>query len=105
MDLSQIQSISKALADETRLRIFEAISTRKEMNCGEIVSIHGVTPATVSHHLKVLQDARLIETRREGLFVYSRSTPSVIDAYTRALATMVKPKRTVKPKRAKGQRR
>jgi len=99
MDLSQIQSISKALADETRLRIFEAISTRKEMNCGEIVSIHGVTPATVSHHLKVLQDAGLIETRREGLFVYSRSTPSVIDAYTRALATMVK------PKRAKGQRR
>lgn len=108
MDLSQIQSISKALADETRLRIFEAISTRKEMNCGEIVSIHGVTPATVSHHLKVLQDAGLIESRREGLFVYSRSTSSVIDAYTRALATMVKPKRTVKPKRAKrtkGQRR
>jgi ArsR family transcriptional regulator, arsenate/arsenite/antimonite-responsive transcriptional repressor len=104
MDLSQIQSISKALADETRLRIFEAISTRKEMNCGEIVSIHGVTPATVSHHLKVLQDAGLIETRREGLFVYSRSTSGVIGAYTRALATMVKPKRAVKPKRTKGQR-
>jgi ArsR family transcriptional regulator len=99
MDLSQIQSISKALADETRLRIFEAISTRKEMNCGEIVSIHGVTPATVSHHLKVLQDAGLIESRRDGLFVYSRSMPDVIGAYTRALATMVKPKRT------KGQRR
>lgn len=85
MNHSHIQKISKALADETRLRIFEAISARAEMNCGEIVSMRGVTPATVSHHLKVLQDAGLINSRRDGLFVYSRAVPSVIEAYTRAL--------------------
>ncbi len=45
MDRSQIEKISKALADETRLRIFEAISACKHMNCGEIVSMRGVTPA------------------------------------------------------------
>jgi ArsR family transcriptional regulator len=92
MDRSQIQKISKALADATRLRIFEAISARKEMNCGEIVSMRGVTPATVSHHLKILQEAGLIDSRREGQFVYSRSVPGVIDAYTRALARIVNPK-------------
>jgi ArsR family transcriptional regulator len=92
MDRSQIQQISKALADETRLRIFEAISARKEMNCGEIVCLQGVTPATVSHHLKVLQEAGLIETRRDGLFVYSRSVPSAMEAYTQALAKIVRPK-------------
>jgi len=89
MDHSQIQQISRALADETRLRIFEAISARKEMNCGEIVSLRGVTPATVSHHLKVLQEAGLIETRRKGLFVYSCSVPGMIEAYTDALAKIV----------------
>jgi ArsR family transcriptional regulator, arsenate/arsenite/antimonite-responsive transcriptional repressor len=92
MDHAQIQKISKALADETRLRIFEAISAKKEVSCGDLVSMRGVTPATVSHHLKVLQEAGLIESRREGLFVYSSSMPRVIQQYTRALARMLKPK-------------
>jgi ArsR family transcriptional regulator len=90
MDHSQIQQISKALADETRLRIFEAISAKEETNCGELVSMRNVTPATVSHHLKVLQEAGLIESRREGLFVYSRGVPGVIEAYSRALTRMIR---------------
>jgi len=44
MDRAHIERISKALADETRLLIFEAISKSDEMNCGEIVSLRGVTP-------------------------------------------------------------
>jgi len=92
MDRSQIQKISKAMADATRLRIFEAISARKEMNCGEIVSMRGVTPATVSHHLRILQEAGLIDSRREGQFVYSCTVPGVIDGYTRALARIVNQK-------------
>jgi ArsR family transcriptional regulator len=85
MDRSRIEKISKALADETRLRIFEAISKSGHMNCGEIVSMRGVTPATVSHHLKVLSEAALIACRREGQFVYSQAVPETIKAYTRAL--------------------
>src|ERR1700758_3860685 len=54
----------QALADETRLRIFEAISVTSHMNCGEIVSMRGRTPATVSHHLRILSDAGLIACRR-----------------------------------------
>src|SRR6202011_2716982 len=86
MDRSEIEKISKALADQTRLRIFEAISASKQMNCGEIVSMRGVPPATVSHHLKILSEARLIACRREGQFVYSETVPETIAAYTRALA-------------------
>lgn len=80
-----MEKISKALGDQTRLRIFEAIAKREVMNCGEIVAMRGVTPATVSHHLKVLSDAGLIESRREGQFVYSRAVPETITEYTRAL--------------------
>ena len=86
MKRSEVKKISKALADETRLRIFEAISASGHMNCGEIVSMRGVTPATVSHHLKILREARLIACRRQGQFVYSRTVPETIAAYARALA-------------------
>lgn len=88
MDRKSIERISKALGDETRLLIFEAIYRRGTMNCGEIVSLRDVTPATVSHHLRILADARLIECRREGQFVYSRTNPKVIEEYVKALATL-----------------
>ena len=96
MDRSQIEKISKALADATRLRIFEAISANKKMNCGEIVSMRGVTPATVSHHLKILSEAELIACRREGQFVYSQAVPETIAAYTRALAKMTRGKKAAR---------
>ena len=96
MDRSEVEKISKALADQTRLRIFEAISSSNHMTCGEIVSMRGVTPATVSHHLKILSEAGLIACRREGQFVYSESVPEAIAAYTRALATIVGGKKTTR---------
>jgi len=85
MERARIEKISKALADATRLKIFEAISA-KEMVCGELVALRGVTPATVSHHLKILADAGLIKCRRQGQFVHNRAIPQTIAEYSRALA-------------------
>ena len=93
MDRTEIEKISKALADRTRLRIFEAISATKQMNCGEIVSMRGVTPATVSHHLKILSEAGLIACCREGQFVYSRTVLHTIAAYAQALAKIARGKK------------
>ena len=90
MKRPQVGKISKALADATRLRIFEAISRGGKMNCGEIVSMRGVTPATVSHHLKILSDAGLIDCRRQGQFVYSHAVPETIAAYTQALGKIAR---------------
>ena len=90
MNRPEIEKISKALADQTRLRIFEAISASKNMTCGEIVSMRGVTPATVSHHLKILSEAGLISCRREGQFVYSQAVPETIAAFTRALVKITR---------------
>jgi DNA-binding transcriptional ArsR family regulator len=96
MNRALVEKISKALADETRLRIFEAISARGQMNCGEIVLMRGVTPATVSHHLKILNEAGLVVCRREGQFVYSEAVPGTIEAYSRALAKIAGGKKTAR---------
>jgi ArsR family transcriptional regulator len=97
MDRSAVEKISKALADETRLRIFEAISAARSVNCGEIVStMRGVTPATVSHHLKILSEAGLIACRRQGQFVYSQAVPETITAYVRALAKIARSRKLVR---------
>src|SRR6266568_5186603 len=97
MDRSQIEKVSKALGDETRLRIFEAISRSKQMNCGKIVSMRGVTPATVSHHLKILSEAGLITCRRNGQFVYSEAVPETIEKFARALEKMARSKKSRSP--------
>src|SRR5207248_6527198 len=86
MNRSQIEKISKALADGTRLRIFEAISHSGHMNFGEISSMRGVTPSTVSHHLKILSEARLIICRRNRQFVFSKTLLETIEEFALALA-------------------
>ncbi len=95
MDSAQIEKISKALADQTRFRIFEAIAAREEMNCGEVGALQGVTPGTVSHHLKILAEAGLIECRRDGQFIHNRIIRRTLREYTRALTRLASRRRPV----------
>ncbi|MGA7623687.1 MAG: helix-turn-helix domain-containing protein [Candidatus Acidiferrales bacterium] len=90
MDHVDIEKISKALSDQTRLMIFEAIAGKGCMNCGEIASLQGVTPATVSHHLKTLAEAGLIECRRDRQFVHCVAIPAMLEEYTQALREIVR---------------
>jgi ArsR family transcriptional regulator, arsenate/arsenite/antimonite-responsive transcriptional repressor len=90
MERAQVEKISKALADATRLMIFEAISAKDHVNCSELVAMRGVTPATVSHHLKVLNEAGLVECKREGQFVCSRVVPDAIDDFARTLTRIAR---------------
>jgi ArsR family transcriptional regulator len=98
MERARIEKISKALADATRLMIFESISVNKEMICGDLVALRGVTPATVSHHLKILADAGLIECTRKGQCVHNRVVPETIAEYSQALARMARGKNSGTPK-------
>ena len=90
MDTSEVAKISKALADPTRLQIYEQIAAHPEMYCGEIIERHELSPGTVSHHLKILLEANLIECRREGQFVYNRAIPETMRDYTQALTRLMK---------------
>ena len=95
MDRKRAEKVSKALADTTRLSILEAMYARKEMICAEIARLAGITPATVSHHLKVFADACLIECQRKGPFVHSCAAAGrTIDQYMQFLARVTQRKQS-----------
>jgi len=88
MNTDQLAKIAHALSDPTRLRIFEEIAAEKEMNCSEIICQHDLAPGTVSHHLKTLSEAGLIESRRDGQFIYNRVIPETLKQYAEKLGHM-----------------
>src|SRR6266576_4321037 len=86
MDPNQFQRIAKALADPRRFEIFEEMAaSADELACGRIVERFPVTQATVSHHLKELTDAGLIEIRPEGQFRYCKARVDVLSDYIKEL--------------------
>jgi ArsR family transcriptional regulator, arsenate/arsenite/antimonite-responsive transcriptional repressor len=85
MDIEQLTKISKALADPTRLRIYESIAMGDTIACGDLVEEIGIAPGTVSHHLKILAEAHLIVSRRDGQFIFQRTIPETMKRYTKAL--------------------
>lgn len=91
MDTAEVTKISKALADPTRLQIYEEIAAHPDMYCGEIIQKYELSPGTVSHHLKILLEAGLIECRREGQFVHNRALTDRMREYTLALTKLARP--------------
>jgi ArsR family transcriptional regulator len=69
--------ILKALSDMNRLRIVAALSRYDELCACQITEVLQVTGATASRHLSVLQHASLLESRKEGRWVYYRLAPPV----------------------------
>ena len=81
MDAEQFQRIAKALADPRRFEILEHIAKQSEVGCQRLCGCFPVRQATISHHLKELASAGLVESRRDGQFVYYRTRPAVLEAY------------------------
>lgn len=61
----------KALADPNRFEIFRLIAAQEESICVcDIVDRFELTQPTISHHLKVLREAGLIQVSRRGVWAY-----------------------------------
>ena len=71
-----------ALADPIRLRLlsFIAASGADEVCACDLLEPSGRSQPTVSHHMKILVDAGLIERDKRGLWVWYRLVPSRLDA-------------------------
>jgi DNA-binding transcriptional ArsR family regulator len=63
--------VAKALADNNRLRALLALRGRELCVC-QIVELLALAPSTVSKHLAILEQARLVERRKDGRWVHYR---------------------------------
>lgn len=86
-DADQLAARFKALSDPARLRLLSLIAQRGEV-CGcELVEPLGLSQPTVSHHLKVLYQAGLLERERRGRWVHYRVDQVAVEGLKEALAT------------------
>jgi DNA-binding transcriptional ArsR family regulator len=67
--LKKLQLIFQTLSDYNRLGILKMIGD-KERSVGEIVKATNLSQPLVSHHLKVLKENSILETKRNGPFIY-----------------------------------
>ena len=86
--LKQTTKTIKALADENRLRIIYLLKQKKDLCVCEITSIIGLAQSTISSHLKLLENAGLIASYKEGLWVNYNIAPG-IDKFSEELLVLL----------------
>src|SRR6266567_3617853 len=90
-------AILKALADPKRFELLERIAKAScPLGCSVVRPALAISPATLSHHIKELETAGLIQVTREGKFHFLSFRPGVLDALIAALAQL-RPERCGNP--------
>lgn len=106
--IRKMEQLLKVVSDQTRLKIMVSLVNERECSCccselnccskcrvlscmvekcvSEIVEATGCSQSLVSHQLKVLKDADIVKTRRDGLKIYY----SLKDGHVKELLNVVK---------------
>jgi len=82
---TQMQRITRALSDPQRFAILERIAAQPEVACKDLVAEFPITQATISHHLKELVAAELIDSRRVGQCALLARRENILGEYVRQL--------------------
>ena len=87
LDDQQFTLISKALADPERVEMLQRIGeSRTAPTCSCVREWLALAPATVSHHLRELENAGLMKVERSGKFAYISLRRDVLEAYVKRLS-------------------
>lgn len=76
----KVASLLKALSDPVRLRLMSMIAVADEACVCDLMSPFDVSQPTISHHLKVLREAGLVDSERRGTWVWYRARREALDA-------------------------
>ncbi|MFA1549761.1 metalloregulator ArsR/SmtB family transcription factor [Actinomadura chokoriensis] len=76
-EAAELAGVFKALSDPVRLRLLNMIASAEEGEACvcDLTGAFELTAPTISHHLKVLRQAGLIDGERRGTWVYYRAVP------------------------------
>jgi ArsR family transcriptional regulator len=77
----------KALADATRVAIVNTLSAADEVCVCHLTDTFELSQPTISHHLRILREAGLVESSRRGTWAYYRLVPEAIAALRRSLGS------------------
>lgn len=94
-DVTRTTAVFKALSDPNRLRIFAELMAGDTCNC-ELKEKLGLAPNLLSHHLKVLESAGLVNSRRDtvdGRWIYYTADRQNLARWHQWLATFFDPSR------------
>lgn len=69
--MRDLMQITKALADENRIRVLLALRGGELCAC-QITELFGLAPSTMSKHLSILYQAGLVDSRKDGRWIYFR---------------------------------
>jgi ArsR family transcriptional regulator, arsenate/arsenite/antimonite-responsive transcriptional repressor len=86
-----LAAVFKALGDPVRLRLVSLIGARQggEVCVCDLTSAFELSQPTISHHLKVLREAGLIDSERRGTWVYYRLVPAALERMAGLLSVPV----------------
>ncbi|MFG3301527.1 ArsR/SmtB family transcription factor [Micromonospora chersina] len=86
-DAERLAGVLKAVADPARLRLLSLIQSapEDEASVSDLTTPLGLSQPTVSHHLRILTEAGLLEREKRGVWAYYRLVPSAIAAIAELL--------------------
>ena len=73
-----MNSLFKALNDPTRREILELLK-KKDLTAGEIADQFNISKPSISHHLDLLKQAGLVQSVKEGQYIYYSLNTTVLD--------------------------
>jgi ArsR family transcriptional regulator, arsenate/arsenite/antimonite-responsive transcriptional repressor len=76
----RLAAVAKALGDPVRLQLVDVLRNHAGKVCVcELVPLFDLSQPTVSHHLKILRDAGIVDSERRGLWAYYYVRPGALD--------------------------
>ena len=76
----RMASVAKALGDPIRMQLVDVLRKHAGKVCVcELVPLFDLSQPTVSHHLKVLREAGIVDAERQGLWAYYYVNPDALE--------------------------
>ncbi|HEY4122672.1 MAG TPA: metalloregulator ArsR/SmtB family transcription factor [Byssovorax sp.] len=89
LDARAVMRVLKALADPTRFRITQEIAAAGELTCTQLTELFDVSQPTISHHIKILNDAGVLVRRAEGKHHYTSVDHALVAEVARLLPELL----------------